>query len=232
MARFAAAARVAVLVAGGLAPLAATAAWLASAGVWSRFWFWTVSYGGAYASITAPAEGVARLRFALGQLLPAAPGLWSAAGIGAGVLVAWPAVRRWRGFLAGLAVMSFLAVCPGLYFRGHYFLLLMPALALLAGVGVAGLTQGLARWRIAEAIPGLLICVALVQALWTGPDVYFRLAPVDACRAIYGDDPFPEAVAVGRYLREHTPPGARIAILGSEPEIWFYARRRAATPYL
>ena len=35
-------------------------------------------------------------------------------------------------FSTSFLVFSFLAVCPGLYFREHYFVLMLPAIALLA----------------------------------------------------------------------------------------------------
>ena len=37
---------------------------------------------------------------------------------------------------------------------------------------------------------------------------------------------------VGDYLKHQAPPGARIAVLGSEPEIYFYANRHSATGYI
>jgi hypothetical protein len=38
--------------------------------------------------------------------------------------------------------------------------------------------------------------------------------------------------ASGLYIRDHTQSDDRIAVLGSEPEAYFYARRRAATKYI
>jgi hypothetical protein len=55
------------------------------------------------------------------------------------------------------------------------------------------------------------------------------MTPRQACRAIYTENPFPEAVDIGNYLEANSPKDARIAVLGSEPEIYFYAHRRAAT---
>jgi hypothetical protein len=37
---------------------------------------------------------------------------------------------------------------------------------------------------------------------------------------------------IARYLQEHTAPEARLAIIGSEPQILFYANRRSATSFL
>ena len=144
-------------------------------------------------------------------------------------------MRGWRFFLGGMAIASFLATRPGGYFRLHYFLLAMPALALFAGTAVAGGTQALAGRKASPAwafLPGAVALAAIGQALWSGRAVFFEVSPVRACRTIYGDDPFPESVAIGRYLREHTAPGARIAVIGSGPQIYFYARRRSATSFL
>jgi hypothetical protein len=55
---------------------------------------------------------------------------------------------------------------------------------------------------------------------------------VELTRSVYDHNPFIEAVEIGRYLEAHTDPGDRIAVLGSEPEILFYARRRSATGYI
>jgi hypothetical protein len=63
-------------------------------------------------------------------------------------------------------------------------------------------------------------------------DIYFFLGPTQVCRAIYGTNPFPEAVEIGRYLAAHSSPGARIVVLGSEPQIYFYSHRRSATGYI
>jgi hypothetical protein len=49
---------------------------------------------------------------------------------------------------------------------------------------------------------------------------------------IYPDNPFAEAVKIAAYLREHTNPDDTIAVLGSEPEICFYAQRHSATGYI
>ena len=38
--------------------------------------------------------------------------------------------------------------------------------------------------------------------------------------------------AVARYVREHSPPEARIFVWGNSPEIYLYAKRRMATRYI
>jgi hypothetical protein len=63
-------------------------------------------------------------------------------------------------------------------------------------------------------------------------DYLFRLPSSAISRSVYGQNPFIEAPEIARYLREHTMPADRVAILGSEPEILFYSERRSATGYM
>ena len=46
------------------------------------------------------------------------------------------------------------------------------------------------------------------------------------------ESPFPESVRIADYLREHTTVDDTIAVLGSEPEIYFYSHRHSATGYI
>jgi len=52
------------------------------------------------------------------------------------------------------------------------------------------------------------------------------------CEIIYPGNPFVESLIVAGYIRTNSAPDARIAVVGSEPEIYFYARRHSATGYI
>jgi len=54
----------------------------------------------------------------------------------------------------------------------------------------------------------------------------------DTSRATYGPNPFPEAPEIAKRIEADTKPEDRVAILGSEPEIYFYAHRRSATGHI
>jgi hypothetical protein len=58
------------------------------------------------------------------------------------------------------------------------------------------------------------------------------MTPTEASRDTYGANPFPESLEIARYIREHGGPADGVAILGSEPQILFYAGRRSVTPYI
>jgi len=227
--------RLGALGLGGLLPLAAAGLWIWRSGTWSAFWWWTVIYAKAYAALMPPAEGLAAGWERLRALLRVAPVLWGAAGAGLLGLAFLRRAQGWRGWLLAFAVVSAAAVCPGWYFREHYFLLLLPALALLAGAATAEAAARLdrhwPRWPVA-LLPVVLVAGGAAHALWLERDVFFQFTPAQACRRAYGINPFPESMEIARFLREHTAPEARLAILGSEPQILFYAGRRSATPFL
>jgi len=122
----------------------------------------------------------------------------------------------------------------GFHFRPQYFLLMLPALALLAAIGLDALSSLLAS-RSSALRRGVTLAVAVAalgQPLYASRDVLFELGPAQVSRAIYGRNPFPESVEIARYIREHTAPGDRVAVVGSEPQIYFYAGRRSATGYI
>jgi hypothetical protein len=127
------------------------------------------------------------------------------------------------------------AVCPGFYFRQHYFILMLPAIALLAGVAVSSVRQSIfleGQRRAWSLVPVFVFLLAFADSLFVQREYLFAMDPVTACQTVYAGNPFSEAVKVGEYLKNHTSPGKRIAVLGSEPEIYFYADRHSATGYI
>lgn len=224
-------AAMALLCAGAAVPYALVCLWLLSHGVFANFWFWTVTYASRYAAVHSALYAPV---FVLPTIVPSCVALVALAGLGALALIRTPAVGPGRSFIVLLALASVGAASVGFYFREHYFLLTLPALALLVGLG----TEWLARRPLAMLGPKAgaaaagILALAIAQSLYAERAVLFRLSPEGVARAVFGFNPFPEAIAIGRYLRERTAPGDRIAVLGSEPEIYFYAGRRAATGYI
>jgi 4-amino-4-deoxy-L-arabinose transferase-like glycosyltransferase len=228
-------AALAVFGTGMVLPFALCCLILWRAGVFRTFWFWTADYAWQYASVV-PLSYAPQL-FWKGFVWVAKPGflLWLMAG--AGLILLWldARIKPSRGWLLGFCLASALAVCPDFYFRKHYFLIVLPAVALLGGVAVSAASH---RWAHRNRISRsggwpLWICVAAVAVtIAANRGIWFRLTPVQATCAIYGPDPFPEAAVVAAYIREKSPPAARLAVLGSEPEIYFLARRHPATGYI
>ena len=141
-----------------------------------------------------------------------------------------------RFFLTTLLFCSFASVSVGLYFREHYFILVLPVLALLTGVAVSRglyLLQHDQTIELFLALPILGLFFIAVCAALIGHGAVWLTLPVDqAMRSVFGATLFNETVRVADYLKSHTAPDDRVAVLGSEPEIYFYAHRRSATGHI
>jgi len=223
------------LALGILAPFLLACVWLTLEGVLPSFVYWTFAYAREYATSVPLAEAAANFKRMLGVVTHRNLPFWFLAGAGL-VLLLWknPFPGR-RAFLLGILGFSFLEICPGFYFRHHYFIVLLPALGLLAGAAISGARQWLER---AGARPFWLGIPSAILVLAAGLNIFwqrgfmFAWTPVQAARFCYGENPFPESVEVARYIEANCPPAARIAVIGSEPQIYFYSHRRAATGFL
>jgi 4-amino-4-deoxy-L-arabinose transferase-like glycosyltransferase len=205
------------------------------AGVFEKFWFWTMDYARHYASIVPLANAPVFFWLSFSKAtsmnfllwLPAFAGLW---------LVRFDerlSGARW--WLAGFCLASALATCPGFYFRPHYFLLALPAAALMAGCAVSVAAR---LWRQKTgasntgAWPVWGYALLLAATIAANRETWFVLTPAQAERSIYGLHPFAEAETAAAFISANSPPGARAAVLGSEPEIYFLSGRHSATGYI
>ena len=220
---------------GGALPFAITCLLMWKAGVFQKFWFWTFSYSSQYAARVPIEIGFALFKFMIPHVVGPVIWIWAIAGLGLTAFL-WCSRARSHGAFVGLFLLfSILAVCPGLYFREHYFILMLPAVSLLAGLAVSCATDKLSAWRpspILSAVPLLLFLAAFVYSIYGQREIFFEMTPLEACRSIYGANPFPEALDLAQVVKNQTPKGAPLAIVGSEPEIFFYADRPSATGYI
>ncbi|MGA2371111.1 MAG: ArnT family glycosyltransferase [Candidatus Korobacteraceae bacterium] len=228
--------RKAGLYAGGVVlPFALTCLLLALAGTFGNFWFWTFLYARQYATTIGIREGLDTLRLILPKVVLPALMIWLLGGVGFTAMIWNRAARSQSFFLVTFFLCSAAAVCPGLYFRQHYFILLLPAVALLAGVAVGCATASLKqhlRARFWAFLPVVVFIAAFAGSLYVQRTFLFRMHPFATSRIIYGANPFFEADEVAYYIQKHSVKDDRIAVLGSEPEIYFYADRRSATGYI
>jgi 4-amino-4-deoxy-L-arabinose transferase-like glycosyltransferase len=255
-------ARVSALIGGVAIPTAVVVVALGMAGAFPRFWFWTVQYAVQYVTQPTLAEGLRHFtgtgaeltkgswpvlalavcgliylsRVALGGR-DRSTDLRSSADAGDASRFprrSIPTGHRTAAMLTFMLVTAFLGASAGLYFREHYFLLLSPVVALLAAVGVDRLVWRAAAMRVAAAAIVAGVCLIFPAAFLFAYEaaILFVKSPTEVSRTLYGRNPFIEAVEVARYIRDRAGSDERIAVIGSEPEIYFYARRPAATGYI
>ncbi len=215
---------------GVVVPYAITCLWLYKAGVFQEFWFWTVSYAGEYSRMGLRRAVHAFLENSAGVVAPAIP-IWILAALGLSALWCSPPVRRHSRFILLLFLCSFLSLCPGAFFRPHYYILILPVTAMLVGIAVTGSAAflGERNWRW---LPLLVFLAGFAITIFLQRKDYFTRSPLAVFQETYPHDPFLAAEEVAQFIKQHSLPPDRIAVIGSEPEIYFYAHRHSATGYL
>ncbi|HEY5297698.1 MAG TPA: glycosyltransferase family 39 protein [Verrucomicrobiae bacterium] len=211
-------------------PFGALCLYLAGMGIFPQFWFWTFSYARAYAMNTSPGEGLGYLLDYLRDQFAFFVGFWILAAAGLLAALRHPANRKQISFAVLFLFFSILGTIPGLNFRPHYFVLALPAFTLVIGIAIQFLQSSFSRRM--KIIPVILFVAVIAWGVYLQRGAFFELPPPVLNQVIYKSNPFVESVTAAKYIREHSPPDARIAVIGSEPQIYFYARRHSATGYI
>lgn len=212
--------------AGVLAPLLVSTGALAWQGALEDAWFWTARYALWHGS-SPPEDAPWRLKENAGWGLRAAPLLWSLAG--AGLLL------RRDPLLWLLGAASLAALCPGLFFRRHYFIMALPFAALAAGAALAWLHERLGRRlgpRPALGGCAALLLAALAQPVWGHAVVFTNWDHAAVMGWSFGPEPFRESTWIAEQIRARTRPEDRMIVFGSEPQLYLLSGRRAATRFV
>jgi hypothetical protein len=219
---------------GAALPLGLCCLALWCAGVFNQFWFWTVDYARQYVSIVPISDIGPRFWWSIRSMASEDFLLWLPCLAGLAMMWLDERLRRTRSWLLGFSLASILTTVPGFYFRTHYFLLALPALGLLASCAVSGACQWLRRKSGATRFnqwPAGVYALLLVLTVVKTSDAWFVFA-AQGGHALYGAELFPEAETVSKFIHDNSKPEAQIAVVGSEPEIYFLSRRHSATGYI
>ena len=132
----------------------------------------------------------------------------------------WSGRHAERTALLGLVAASVIGAAAGARFYFHYYIQLIPPLALLAAPFYAGLWSGrkpASHWLLRPAVTYTWLALTVVGfsvSHWLG------LASQRATSE------------TGRYLLEHSAPNDRIFVWGQAPRIYLEAQRRPACRYV
>lgn len=223
------------LLGGAIIPIALTGLVVFALGNFDKFLLWTAEYAATYASGNDLERGWLNFVRKAGPVWREASAIGFMAAV-APLCLDWSPSQRFSSAKVCLfALFSFLAVCPGLFFRPHYFIMLLPAAGLLAGASFDRVYRLFAEHTqigVVRAIPALLAIATVIITLLANQNYLLHASPEQAGRTTYGMNPFSEALEIGNWLKENTREDERIAVIGSEPQIYFYANRRSATGYI
>lgn len=238
---------IAALGAASLLPWLVTAGWFASRGALEEMVYWNFLLNRKYASAGVPLwmvdlrrgilYGFPRLLlFLAATVVPWVAALWT---LKPGTLTAARSADGPQVRLAQLWVLaSFLPVCAGGRLYGHYFVQLLPPMALLAAGPLSGLwgwlvgapapaspTQGRGL-RLRRAVQVLAAVFALIPVVGLTVAGHIRIArgSLDGLR--------PEVGEVAAYVRAHSCAEERIFVWGYWSQLYYYAHRLPAARFV
>jgi 4-amino-4-deoxy-L-arabinose transferase-like glycosyltransferase len=135
-------------------------------------------------------------------------------------------------------LFSFLGVSLGGHFYGHYYIQIIPALAVLGGVGLVRLS-GQVRLHGIEILRSpislvltLLFAKALLLFVITDAPYYLSYNADQISLHQYRTPLFSVTRFIGKYLQQHTQPDELVYVWATNPEINFYALRKTPSPFL
>ena len=140
---------------------------------------------------------------------------------------AWILMATWPFF-------SFIGVAAGGRYFAHYFIQLLPPLAVLSGAGLADLIQKARAdgFKIFRQPITLLVIVGFVLFIKTDIPYYFKYDEIQISMRQYGTPLFSVSRYIGKYLRAKTQPDDLVFVWAVNSEINFYALRKSPSPFV
>jgi hypothetical protein len=200
-------------------------------GQFQTFWLWTVKYASQYEAVKSLAFIIGYFKLSFGPAWGDYHYLWVLGLAGLVVLYWSPLTRLQKIFTIGYFIASACTLSSGFYFRQHYFIVILPAIGLFTGIFIDFAIKRLNIKQYSAASLIALLAIVLYTVYHSGK-YFFSYSPKVVCAIAYWGNPFNEAPEIAKFIHDNTKDTDKIAVLGSEPEIYFYADRNAATGFL
>jgi len=209
-------------------------------GLLEKFWFWTFTYLSIYGAQVQAFEIFDIFKQEISSIMVGFSSkgyvvLWVIALIGILIIFKTKKTKE-KQMILYLFLFSFLTVIPGFYFRNHYFITMLPVIALLIGLFFDYFNQlFLEKFKnhsIFIFVSFLVFLIVAGHGVNANKDYLFNINKEIICKKLYTINPFVESMQIGKYIKQNSTQEDKIAIFGSEPQILFYADRYSATGYL
>jgi len=220
---------------GIIIPLLLCFFYLAHAGVLEKFFLWTFVYAKEYSSI----QSIDDIRFnfigGFQSLFYFASLIWIIGVVGFITLFFCRYNIESRVLTLGMLFAGIIALSVGFYFRAHYFVLVLPAAALLFGIGLRFIFQifSSASSPIVRYFPPVFtVTITILGTIAAHWDVLYQFSLDQVTETVYHSNPFTFSSKIAKIISENTSKEDRIAIMGNEPQFLFYSHRRSATSFI
>ena len=222
----------ALLVIGSVLPYTLVVLFMIMTGRFDDFWFYTFTWPSEFATSSETGASWYIFDLQVKNVITNQEWLWYLAPAGLVSLFIVPTENRWRVFVGLFALFMSLSVATGFHFYQHYFVVLIPAIALLNGFFVRNV--GLFVNKILKTNWGIVFPLALFILAWSqiiqhDSDYFFKPDPDKILHKAYGTNPFLESPFIGEFIQANSLPTDKLVVACSEPQIGFYAQRESVT---
>src|ERR1035438_1590102 len=114
--------------------------------------------------------------------------------------------RRKHGVLEIILffAFSFIAIVPGLYFRRHYFIMLLPSVSILFVEGLFYLKNNIKRVRLSDNGFIMTLVIIILWTLISNSSYYLSDSPEVIVKKTYGANPFNESIPISEFIASRT----------------------------
>jgi 4-amino-4-deoxy-L-arabinose transferase-like glycosyltransferase len=201
-----------VFISGFLAPVLLMSAYFYFFADFDKFWFWTVEYLSKYGNQVPISEAPKIFFMSLSSITAnyssaGYTALWAVSILGIPLLFAGKFLSGNKVLVISLFLFSFLTIIPGFFFRKHYFITLLPAVALL----IAFFFEYFNTLFIHKLKKPNLVYVSLIafiillgNGIKANANFLFKQNNEISCKQLYGSNPFVESIQIAEFLKKNT----------------------------
>lgn len=207
---------------------------IALEGSFTEMFYWSYNIPKKYVGKIKWEDGKQYLEYAYKSITADYKFFWYHAGLALILLlfknISWPN----KIMAVTLIGLSSATIFPGYYFYGHYWIQILPALAILAGLTFYAICDIIAT-KLNVKSPNVKYAYLVVFIIFSlmhlnkHKDYYFHPNYDRILRNVYGNNPFPESMKIAEYINANSTPEDKIAVMGSEPQIYFYTKKQASS---
>jgi len=195
--------------------------------------YWTFEYSKQYSQLMTFDEGIKYFGYTRDAILQNHKLFWYHSILAVGVCLFRPIPYQLKAYGITLLACSFLTIVPGYFFYGHYWIQTVPGLAVVAGltyycvITIFENKLTLGKLSIIKYIYLSIFIILVFNHIKTLKSYYFHPNYELILRQVYGTNPFPEAMKIGDYINANSKPEDNIVLIGSEPQIYFYTKKKS-----
>ncbi len=201
-------------------------------GSFKEMFYWIFDYSRSYGNLMTLDEGLKYFKYTKDAILQNHKFFWMNSVLAIGVCLFRSINFKLKALAVTLLAFSFFTIVPGYFFYGHYWIQIIPGLSIVAGLTYHCIITSfenkvkLGKLNLRYIYLGIFAILTFnhINAL---KSYYFHPNYELILRQVYGNNPFPEAMEIGNFINANSKPEDNIVLIGSEPQIYFYTKKKS-----